>query len=141
MTRHEPGAGQRDSDRRDTPAHAGAGRRAHMFQGVRRRERDGRGGEPTVVPQAEFGTYYGRPVVKPPVWEYKIAAYLFTGGLAAGTAVLAAGADLTGRRGLRKADGSVRSPHCWPASTTWSPTSAGPSGSTTCSGSPSRPRR
>ncbi|MFC5205413.1 NrfD/PsrC family molybdoenzyme membrane anchor subunit [Pseudonocardia sulfidoxydans] len=70
-----------------------------MFQGIRRGRR---GGEPTVVPEAEFGSYYGRPVLKAPVWEWKIAAYLFCGGLAAGSSVLAAGADLTGRPSLRR---------------------------------------
>jgi formate-dependent nitrite reductase membrane component NrfD len=55
-----------------------------------------------VVPPAEVASYYGRPVIKPPVWEWKIAAYLFTGGLAAGTAVLAAGADLVGAPRLRR---------------------------------------
>ena len=55
-----------------------------------------------MVPPAEFESYYGRPVLKPPVWEWKIAAYLFTGGLSAGSAVLGAGADLTGRRTLRR---------------------------------------
>jgi hypothetical protein len=62
-----------------------------------------RGGEPTVVPEAEFRSYYGRPVLKAPVWEWKIAGYLFTGGLAAGSAVVAAGADLTDRPALRRA--------------------------------------
>src|SRR5690242_21294948 len=62
-------------------------------QQERRRRRNGRGGEPTVVPEAEFRSYYGRPVLKPPVWKHEIPAYLFTGGLAAGSAVLAAGAD------------------------------------------------
>ncbi|WP_433282987.1 NrfD/PsrC family molybdoenzyme membrane anchor subunit [Pseudonocardia xinjiangensis] len=71
-----------------------------MFQGRRRRRRAG--GEPTVVPAAEFRSYYGRPVLKTPVWEWKIAAYLFSGGLAAGSAVVAAGADLTGREQLRR---------------------------------------
>jgi hypothetical protein len=56
-----------------------------------------------MVPSAEFRSYYGRPVVKAPVWKHDVAAYLFTGGLAAGSALLAAGADLTGRRGLRRA--------------------------------------
>ncbi|WP_408004614.1 NrfD/PsrC family molybdoenzyme membrane anchor subunit [Pseudonocardia lacus] len=78
-----------------------------MFQGSglgRRRRRGGRGrGEPTVVPDAEFRSYYGRPVLKAPVWEWKIAAYLFAGGLAAGSSVVAAGADLTGRPALRRA--------------------------------------
>jgi hypothetical protein len=56
-----------------------------------------------MVPRAEFRSYYGRPVLKPPVWEWKVPAYLFTGGLSAGSAVLAAGADLTSRTALRRA--------------------------------------
>ncbi|MFD1271047.1 polysulfide reductase [Streptomyces kaempferi] len=56
-----------------------------------------------MVPRAEFRSYYGRPVLKPPVWEWKIPAYLFTGGLSAGAALLAAGADLTARPRLRRA--------------------------------------
>ncbi len=56
-----------------------------------------------MVPRAQFRSYYGRPVLKPPVWEWKIPAYLFTGGLSAGSALIAAGADLTGRPALRKA--------------------------------------
>jgi formate-dependent nitrite reductase membrane component NrfD len=55
------------------------------------------------APQARFRSYYGRAVLKPPVWEWKIPAYLFAGGLSAGSAVLAAGADLTGRPALRRA--------------------------------------
>jgi formate-dependent nitrite reductase membrane component NrfD len=55
-----------------------------------------------MVPPADFRSYYGRPVLKPPVWEWKIPAYLFTGGLSAGAAVLGAGADLTGRPALRR---------------------------------------
>jgi formate-dependent nitrite reductase membrane component NrfD len=56
-----------------------------------------------MVPEAEFRSYYGRPVLKEPVWEHKIAYYMFAGGLAAGTAVLGAGADLTNRPALRRA--------------------------------------
>ena len=59
--------------------------------------------EQAMVPRAEFRSYYGRPVLKPPVWEWKIPAYLFTGGLSAGCTVLAAGADLTNRPALRRA--------------------------------------
>ena len=55
------------------------------------------------VPRAEFRSYYGRPVLKPPVWGWKVPAYFFTGGLAAGAALLAAGADLTRRPDLRRA--------------------------------------
>jgi formate-dependent nitrite reductase membrane component NrfD len=58
--------------------------------------------EQLAVPRAEFRSYYGRAVLKPPVWEWKIAAYLFAGGLSAGSAMLAAGADMTGRPGLRR---------------------------------------
>lgn len=58
--------------------------------------------EQLAVPQAEFRSYYGRPILKEPVWNWMIAAYLFFGGLSAGSAMLAAGADLTGRPGLRK---------------------------------------
>ena len=41
-------------------------------------------------------TYYGRAVLKRPVWKWYIPAYFFTGGLAAGSALLAAGGRLTG---------------------------------------------
>ena len=58
--------------------------------------------EQLAVPRAEFRSYYGRPVLKSPVWNWMIAAYLFSGGLSAGSAMLAAGADLTGRPGLRR---------------------------------------
>jgi formate-dependent nitrite reductase membrane component NrfD len=49
-----------------------------------------------------FTSYYGRPVVKAAPWENDIPAYLFLGGLAAGSSMLAAGADLTGRPALRR---------------------------------------
>jgi polysulfide reductase-like protein len=62
----------------------------------RGRDDDGSREQP-MVPRADFRSYYGRPVLKPTVWEWKIPAYLFTGGLSAGSALLAAGADLTGR--------------------------------------------
>ncbi|MEH1057973.1 NrfD/PsrC family molybdoenzyme membrane anchor subunit [Micromonospora sp. CPCC 206171] len=68
-----------------------------------RRRRAGRGGEELRVPEAEFTSYYGRPILKAPVWRWDIAAYLFTGGLAAGSSLLAAGGQLTGRPALRRA--------------------------------------
>ncbi|NHC15850.1 polysulfide reductase NrfD [Motilibacter sp. E257] len=55
-----------------------------------------------MVPDAEFQSYYGRAVLKAPVWTHDIAIYLFTGGLAAGSALVAAGADLTGAPTLRR---------------------------------------
>ena len=61
-----------------------------------------RGGDRVMVPEADFTSYYGRAIVKPAPWKHDIAAYLFSGGVAAGTSMLAAGADLTGRPGLRR---------------------------------------
>jgi formate-dependent nitrite reductase membrane component NrfD len=79
----------------------GRGSRAATGTGGGRRRR--RRAEQTVVPDAEFTSYYGRPILKASPWTVDIPAYLFTGGLAGGSAVLAAGADLTGRAGLRRA--------------------------------------
>jgi hypothetical protein len=56
-----------------------------------------------MVPDAEFRSYHGRPVLKRPVWKADIPAYFFTGGLMAGSSLLAAGADLTGNGPLRRA--------------------------------------
>jgi len=67
------------------------------------RKRGGGRGEQSMVPPATFTSYYGRPILKRPVWTHDIAGYLFTGGLAAGSSLLAAGADLTGRPAMRRA--------------------------------------
>ena len=61
-----------------------------------------RGDKNAVVPDAEFTSYYGRPIVKASPWENDIPAYLFMGGVAAGSSLLGAGADLTGRPALRR---------------------------------------
>jgi formate-dependent nitrite reductase membrane component NrfD len=67
------------------------------------RKRGGGRGERLMVPDASFRSYYGRPILKRPVWqEPDIAGYLFFGGLAAGSALLAAGGDLTDRPALRR---------------------------------------
>ncbi len=70
----------------------------------RKGRRRGRGGsgERSMVPEATFSSYYGRPIVKPAPWEHDIAAYLFSGGLAAGSSLLAAGADLNDLPALRR---------------------------------------
>ncbi|HEX2038777.1 MAG TPA: NrfD/PsrC family molybdoenzyme membrane anchor subunit [Acidimicrobiales bacterium] len=47
-------------------------------------------------------SYYGRPVLKRPVWKWLIPAYFFTGGVAAGSSLLAFGARRTGRRRLAR---------------------------------------
>jgi formate-dependent nitrite reductase membrane component NrfD len=55
-----------------------------------------------MVPDATFTSYYGRPVVRPAPWTEDIPAYLFLGGLAGGSSLLAAGANATGRPSLRR---------------------------------------
>ena len=65
--------------------------------------RRGRRREQELVPRAEFTSYYGRPVLHEPTWKaVDIAGYLFLGGLAGGSSLVAAGAQLTGRRGLAR---------------------------------------
>jgi hypothetical protein len=80
-----------------------ADRHAVAGQQSGRRRRGGGRGEPAMVPEAHFTSYYGRAVLKPPVWHHDIAAYLFLGGLAAGSSLLGAGADVSGRPTLRRA--------------------------------------
>jgi Polysulphide reductase, NrfD len=59
--------------------------------------------EQAMVPPAEFTSYYGKPVINSPVWEAPdIPGYLFLGGLAGASSLLAAGADLTGRPSLSR---------------------------------------
>jgi formate-dependent nitrite reductase membrane component NrfD len=60
------------------------------------------GGERALVPDAEFRTYYDRPVLKEPVWKWEVPAYFFAGGLAAGSALLAVGAGVTGNTALAR---------------------------------------
>lgn len=71
-----------------------------MSQRQRERSDDG-SREAPMVPRAEFASYYGRAVLKAPVWKQDIAYYFFLGGLAAGSSLLGAGADQTGRSALR----------------------------------------
>jgi DMSO reductase anchor subunit len=50
-----------------------------------------------MVPEATFSSYYGRPVIREPVWKNPdVPAYLFSGGLAGASSVLAAAAQLSG---------------------------------------------
>ncbi|MGD8148925.1 NrfD/PsrC family molybdoenzyme membrane anchor subunit [Ornithinimicrobium sp. Y1694] len=55
-----------------------------------------------MVPDTEFRSYYDHPIVKPAPWDWKIPTYLYTGGLAAGSGLIAAGAELTGARQLQR---------------------------------------
>ena len=75
-----------------------AGGRTPSTTGGRRK----RGDKNAVVPDAEFTSYYGRPIVKAAPWAHDIPAYLFMGGVAAGSSLLAAGADVSDRPALRR---------------------------------------
>ncbi|HEX6446222.1 MAG TPA: NrfD/PsrC family molybdoenzyme membrane anchor subunit [Streptosporangiales bacterium] len=60
-------------------------------------------GERAMVPEAEFRSYYGRPILKEPAWRTPdVPGYLFLGGLAGASASTAALADLTGLPALRR---------------------------------------
>jgi hypothetical protein len=68
-------------------------------QRKRRRKRD------AFAPRPDHpgDSYYGMPIINPPVWEEReIAGYLFLGGLAGASSVLAAGAQLSGRPQLAR---------------------------------------
>jgi len=58
--------------------------------------------EPLPPPRPDDHSYYGRPILKPPAWDWRIPAYLFAGGLSGGSTLLSVGADLTGRARLRR---------------------------------------
>ncbi|MFD0313453.1 NrfD/PsrC family molybdoenzyme membrane anchor subunit [Streptomyces flavalbus] len=67
--------------------------------GQRRRRR----GEQPVVPEAAFASYYGTPILNSPTWRaLDIAGYLFVGGLAGASSLLAAGAGATARPALAR---------------------------------------
>jgi Polysulphide reductase, NrfD len=83
------------------PEPAGGKRRGRGNRNGRRGGGDG-SREMPMVPEAEFSSYYGRPVVKPAPWGHEVGAYLFLGGVAGGSGLLAAGAQLTGLDTLRR---------------------------------------
>jgi hypothetical protein len=66
--------------------------------GVGRRE----GGERRMVPKERPRSYYGRPVVKPPIWTWEIPTYFFFGGMGGASSALALGAELAGNRRLAR---------------------------------------
>jgi formate-dependent nitrite reductase membrane component NrfD len=86
-----------DADRPPEKARRGDGQRRRAEQnGGRRRD------ESLMVPDVSFDSYYGRHIVKPAPWEKEIAAYLFLGGVAGGSALLAAGGRALGYPALRR---------------------------------------
>jgi Polysulphide reductase, NrfD len=52
--------------------------------------------------EARTEGYYGRPIVRPPVWKQEIAWYLFTGGLAGASSALGLAARVSGNRALAR---------------------------------------
>jgi hypothetical protein len=58
--------------------------------------------EGATVPRAEWRSYYGRPVLKPPVWKPEIPFYLFSGGLGGASAGLAFLAGVGGNEELAR---------------------------------------
>lgn len=76
--------------------------RARVDHDAVKPRRGGRG-EQLQVPEAEFRSYYGRPIIKAPVWKNPdVPLYLFLGGLAATSAGLGALGGATGRPTLRR---------------------------------------
>src|SRR6185437_2597617 len=71
---------------------------------VKRAGEVGGGAEQEMVPEAEFRSYYGRPILKLPRWKAPhLPAYLYLGGLSGASAVMGAAAAVTGRRALARA--------------------------------------
>lgn len=59
--------------------------------------------ERSMLPEPEFESYYGKPILKQPTWKTPdVPIYLFVGGMAGGSALLAEGAALTGLPGLER---------------------------------------
>ncbi|WP_226913540.1 NrfD/PsrC family molybdoenzyme membrane anchor subunit [Gephyromycinifex aptenodytis] len=74
--------------------------RPDSAQTPRRRRKGQR--EDIMVPPVKFSSYYGRNIVKPAPWKSEIPSYLYLGGLAAGSALVAAGGEMTGRTQLQR---------------------------------------
>lgn len=58
--------------------------------------------EERMVPRERPTSYYGRPIVKPPVWKPEIPFYFFFGGLAGASAVMASAATFARRPALAR---------------------------------------
>jgi hypothetical protein len=78
--------------------------------GRRRRRRGSDGGwgsggrEASMVGEAEFRSYYGRQIIKTPVWKTpEVPLYLFLGGAAGTSSVIGALGEITGRPKLARA--------------------------------------
>jgi hypothetical protein len=74
--------------------------------GRSKRRRGGRA-ERTMVPDAEPRSYYGRQVVKTPVWTWEVPWYFFFGGMAGASALLSTGARFSGNVRLGQSASAV----------------------------------
>lgn len=74
---------------------------ATKYDGARKRGQN-RMGEVSMVEDVQFTSYYGRQIVKAPPWEYPIGVYLFLGGVAGSSGLIALAAESTGRETLRR---------------------------------------
>src|SRR4051812_11457562 len=83
--------------------HVGDGRgRGRRARGGRRRGGVRRPVMSSVTTERGGDSYYGRPVLKEPVWKPEIPLYLFTGGVAGASGLLGLGARLAGNERLAK---------------------------------------
>jgi formate-dependent nitrite reductase membrane component NrfD len=95
---HERDQHERDQQGSDQAGGPGGG------SGRRHGGRGGRGGEQLVVPRARPDSYYGKPILKVPVWGTRdVGGYLFFGGLAGASSVLAGFAQAAGNHKQAKA--------------------------------------
>jgi formate-dependent nitrite reductase membrane component NrfD len=60
------------------------------------------GGERRMVPRERPRSYYGRPVVKPPIWTWEIPTYFFVGGTGGASSAIAFAAERAGNRTLAR---------------------------------------
>jgi formate-dependent nitrite reductase membrane component NrfD len=102
------GRGQHERDQHEGDQHGGPGQAQaggfHGGNGRRHGGRGGRGGEQLVVPRARPDSYYGKPILKEPVWRSpEVPGYLFLGGLAGASSVLAGFAQAAGNHKLARA--------------------------------------
>ncbi len=105
------GRGQHERDRHGGDGHgqgqAGGPPNGASHGGGRRGGRGGgrgRGGEQLVVPRARPDSYYGKPIIKEPPWGARdVGGYLFFGGLAGASSVLAGFAQAAGNHKQAKA--------------------------------------
>jgi formate-dependent nitrite reductase membrane component NrfD len=96
---HERDQHERDQHEPDRRGGHGPDQAGGPRGGSRRRHggRAGRGGEELVVPRARPDSYYGKPIIKEPAWgSPDVPGYLFLGGLAGASSVLAGFAQAAG---------------------------------------------